>query len=133
MSITLSVPSVIVNNETIAIVPNSFTYDGGEGEINVRAASGGGNTIESVHSVNAEGKIGGCKFDLYLTPDLDSKIRTWKGQVGQNNIQFVQRISGGGNVTRSLSRQSLINMVERNASSDGVVSLEFKGDPMAGV
>lgn len=133
MSITLSVPSVIVNNETIAIVPNSFTYDGGEGEINVRAASGGGNNIESVHSVNAENKIGSCKFDVYLTPDMDSKVRSWKNQVGQNNIQFVQRISGGGNVTRSFSRMSLINPVERNASSDGVVSLEFKGDPMAGV
>jgi hypothetical protein len=133
MSITLSVPSVIVNNQTIAIVPNSFSYDGGEGEINVRAASGGGNTIESVHSVNAEGKIGGCKFDVYLTPDVDSLIRTWKNQVGQNNIQFVQRLSGGGNFTRSLSRQSLINAVERGASSDGVVSLEFKGDPMASV
>lgn len=133
MSITLSVPSVIVNNETIAIVPNSFTYNGGEGEINVRSASGGGNTVESVHSVNAENKIGKCTFDVYLTPDMDSRIRSWKNQVGQNNIQFVQRISGGGNVTRSFSRMSLINEVERNASSDGVVSLEFAGDPMAGV
>lgn len=133
MSITLSVPSVIVNNQTIAIVPNSFTYDGGEGEINVRAASGGGNQIESVHSVNAEGKIGMCKFDVYLTPDVDSLIRTWKNQVGQNNIQFVQRISNGGNVTRSMSHMSVTNKVERNASSDGVVSIEFSGDPMAGV
>lgn len=133
MSITLSVPSVIVNNQTIAIVPNSFTYNGGEGEINVRAASGGGNTIESVHSVNAENKIGKCKFDVYLTPDVDSLIRSWKNQVGQNNIQFVQRLSGGGNMTRSMSRMSLTNDVERAASSDGVVSLEFAGDPMAGV
>lgn len=133
MSITLSVPSVIVNNQTIAIVPNSFSYDGGEGEINVRAASGGGNTIESVHSVNAEGKIGMCKFEVYLTPDVDSLIRTWKNQVGQNNIQFVQRLTGGGNFTRSMSRMSLVNKVERGASSDGVVSLEFSGDPMAGV
>ena len=133
MAITLSVPSVIVNNETISIVPNSFTYNGGEGEINVRAASGGGNTIESVHSVNAENKIGKCMFDVYLTPDMDSRIRTWKNNVGQNVIQFVQRLSGGGSVTRSFSRMSLMNDVERQASSDGVVSLEFAGDPMAGV
>jgi hypothetical protein len=132
MAITLSVPSVIANNETIAIVPNSFTYDGGEGEINVRAASGGGNNVESVHSVNAEGKIGKCSFDVYLTPDMDSKIRTWKNNVGQNVIQVVQRLSGGA-VTRSFARMSLMNQVERNASSDGVVSLEFAGDPMAGV
>ena len=133
MAITLSVPSVIVNNQTIAIVPNSFTYDGGEGEINVRSSSGGGNNVESVHSVNAENKIGKCNFDVFLTPDVDSLIRTWKNQVGQNVIQFVQRLSGGGSVTRSFSRMSLINQVERAASSDGVVSLEFAGDPMAGV
>lgn len=132
MAITLSVPAVIVNNETISIVPNSLTYDGGEGEINVRSASGGGNTVESVHSVNAENKIGNVKFDVYLTPDMDSRIRGWKNQVGQNVIQFVQRISGGGSVTRSFQRMSLLNMVERQASSDGVVSLEFAGDPMAG-
>ena len=133
MAITLSVPSVIANNETIAIVPNSFTYDGGEGEINVRAASGGGNNVESVHSMNAEGKIGKCSFDVYLTPDMDSKIRAWKNNIGQNVIQVVQRLSGGGAVTRSFARMSLMNQVERNASSDGVVSLEFAGDPMAGV
>lgn len=132
MAITLSVPSVIINNDTISIVPNSFTYDGGEGEINVRAASGGGNTIESVHSVNAEGKIGKCTFDVFLTPDIDAKVRTWKNNVGQNAIQVVQRLSGGGSFTRSFSRMSLMNMVERQASSDGVVSLEFAGDPMAG-
>ena len=132
MAITLSVPAVIVNNETISIVPNSLTYDGGEGEINVRSSSGGGNTVESVHSVNAENKIGSVKFDVYLTPDMDSRVRGWKNQVGQNVIQFVQRISGGGSVTRSFQRMSLMNMVERQASSDGVVSLEFAGDPMAG-
>ena len=133
MSIAISVPAVIVNNETISIVPNSFTYDGGEGEINVRSASGGGNTIESVHTVDAEGKIGKCSFDVYLTTDMDSRIRSWKNAVGQNVVQVVQRISGGGSVTRSFSRMSLMNQVERNASADGVVSLEFAGDPMAGV
>lgn len=133
MAITLSVPSVVVNNETISIVPNSFTYDGGEGEINVRASSAGGGTVESVHSVNAEGKIGKCKFDVYLTSDMDSRIREWKSQVGQNNIQFSQRLSSGSSSARSFSRMSLINAVERNASSDGVVSLEFSGDPMSGV
>lgn len=131
--IGLSVPAVIVNNETWAIVPNSFKYNGGEGETKVRAASGGGGTVESVHTVDAESKIGKCSFDVYLTPDLDSKIRTLKNQTGQNNVQWVQRISGGGNMTRSMSRLSLVNDIDREASSDGVVSLEFAGDPMAGV
>ena len=51
-NITLSVPTVIVNGETIKIVPNSFTYSGGEGEIKVRSASAGGYQSSSVHSQN---------------------------------------------------------------------------------
>lgn len=130
MTTTLSVPSVIINNETYAIVPNSFTYDGGEGEINVRAASGGGGSTVSVHSQNAESQIGKCKMDMYLTPGLDSEIATWKDQIGANSIQVIQRSETGESVTLSFDNMSLINAVERVASADGVTSLEWAGDRM---
>lgn len=128
---TLTTPQVIVNNEVLAIVPNSLVYDGGEGEINVRSASGGGQNVESVHSANAEDRIGKVKFDLYLTSDLDSKIALWKDQIGTNSISFGERFANGDTVTRSFDRMSLMNSVERNASADGVVSVEFEGDPMS--
>ena len=128
---TLSVPTVIINNETIAIVPNSFTYDGGEGEINVRAASAGGGNTTSVHSQNAETQIGKCKFDIFLTPGVDRYIAVWKKNVGSNSIQVIQQAAGGDSVTLSFDNMSLMNAVERAASADGVTSLEWSGDRMS--
>lgn len=126
----LSVPQVNVNNVNIRIVPNSLRYDGGEGEINVRAASGGGNEIETVHTSNAETKIGKVIFDVYTTVNIDSLIATWKADVGLNAISFSERFNDGSTMTRSFARLSLMNAVERQASADGVTSLEFEGDPM---
>jgi hypothetical protein len=126
----LSTPQVTVNNVTYAIVPNSLKYDGGEGEVNVRAASAGGNSVESVHTSNAETKISKVMFDVYLDQDLDGFIAQWKEAIGQNSISFAERFENGSAVVRSFDRMSLINPVERNASADGVTSLEWSGDPM---
>lgn len=129
---SLSVPAVTINNELIKIVPNSLTYDGGEGETNVRAASGGGRNSEAVHSANAETFLGKVMFEMFLTPDLDNKIALWKENVGSNSIQIVQRPLGGGDaVTLSFDGSSLMNPIERAASSDGTVSLEWTGEPMS--
>lgn len=126
----LSTPQVNINNVNIAIVPNSLRYDGGEGEVNVRTASAGGNSVESVHTSNAETKIGKVMIDVYLDTELDAFIAVWKGAIGENSISFSERFDNGTAVTRSFDRMSLINNVERNASADGVTSLEFEGDPM---
>lgn len=130
-NITLSTPTIIINNETYQIVPNSFMYDGGEGEINVRSASAGGGASSSVHSRDAETQIGKCKFDAFLVPGLDADIATWKDQIGANSIRAIQRAGSGDAVTLSWDNMSLINPVEREASADGVTSLEFEGDAMS--
>lgn len=126
----LSTPQVNINNVNIAIVPNSLKYDGGEGEVNVRTASAGGNSVESVHTSNAESKIGKVMMDVYLDTQLDGFIAGWKAGIGENSISFSERFENGTAVTRSFDRMSLVNNVERNASADGVTSLEFEGDPM---
>lgn len=128
---TLSTPAVIINNETYKIVPNSFMYEGGEPEINVRNASAGSGQNSSVHSENVETAIGGCKFDIYLLQNVDRDIAFWKSRIGNNSIQAIQRNSDGTSTTLSFDNQSLVNKVEREASSDGVVSLEWSGDQMA--
>jgi len=130
-NIVLSTPTVIINNDTYKIVPNSFMYDGGEGETNVRAASSGGGNVESVHSIDAESKIGVCKFDIFLLPGVDKDIATWKENTGANSIQAVQKAGTGEAITLSWDHMSLGPAVEREASADGVTSLEFKGDPMS--
>lgn len=124
-----SVPQVEVNNDLILIVPNTLNYDLGEGETNVRAASGGGNSIRSVHTQNAESKIGKVMFSVYLTADMDDRIREWKDSTGANAIKFSERLGDGTVSARSFENMSLINSVNREATADGTVPLEFSGDP----
>ena len=129
--VSLSVPQVEINNENVRIVPNSLVYDAGEGEINVRSASGGGFNSETVASVNAETFIGKVMFDMYLLAGLDNQIRTWKTNIAGNTIKITQRAIGSATAeTKTFPGMSLVNMVERNAGADTVVSLEFSGDPM---
>lgn len=126
----LSVPAIRVNDELIRIVPNSFVYDGGEPEITVASASSGSGNSESVHSVNAETEYSMCKFSVYLTADLDAKIRDWKSQVGANNIKVDQANANGASFVRSFPGMSLGPKVERPAGADTTVDLEFSGDVM---
>lgn len=125
---TLSNPAIRINDDLVEIVPNSLSYTGGEGEVNVRAASAGSGVSISVHSENAETQISMVKFSVYPKDDLDAKIRTWKDNIGINVIKMTE---GGGRVVpviRVFKAMSLTNDVERNVSADGVVELEFKGD-----
>ena len=127
--IRLSTGQVVVNNETLLIVPNSLTYDGGESEITVEAGSIGGGKVETVHGENVENAKSVVKFDVFTTADLDEKIRDWKSKIGENGISFVQRV-GSTTETRTFTGMSLVNRVERGVGADGKTSLEFEGDPM---
>ena len=130
MAPQLSVPAVIINNETIKIIPNTFVYDGGEGEVKVFATSAGGNSIETVHAVDAESKIGKAKFDVRTTSDIDSKIAVWKSRIGTNSVMWTQEVEGKY-YTWSIDGASLVNVIEREATADGKVSLEWEGNPMS--
>lgn len=126
--VALSVPEILVNDEKIAIVPNTFTYDKGEAEINVRAASTGNGGSESVHTTNAETAFSEPMFSVYPTNENDDRIRDWKSNIGGNVIKAVQRVQNGSDIVLTFPGQSLTNKPSREASSDGVVALEFKGD-----
>lgn len=126
--VALSVPEILVNDEKISIVPNSFTYDKGEAEINVRAASTGNGASESVHTVNAESAISEPMFSLFVTNENDERIRDWKENIGSNVLKAIQRVPGGRDIVLTFPGQSLTNKPTREASADGVLACEFKGD-----
>ena len=126
--VALSVPEILVNDEKVSIVPNSFTYNKGETEINVRAASTGNGGSESVHTVDAESAISEPMFSLHVTNENDDRIRDWKANVGGNVIKAIQRVPGGNDIVRTFPGCSLTNKPNREASADGTVALEFKGD-----
>lgn len=126
MANALSNPTIQVNDQTIPILPNSLTYKRGAGDVNVRAQSAGGDSVEAVITENAETKIGMVKFSLSLTDTNLDYVRTW-----QEN-----RFNGGNTIRlsdRTLSTPlSFVNMnvtsdPEYNVGPDGGVEVEFMG------
>ncbi|MCP4489027.1 MAG: hypothetical protein GY820_17195 [Gammaproteobacteria bacterium] len=126
----ISVPQILINDDVWAIVPGTFVYDGGEIETTVRSVSTGNGQVVSVHTQNAEGAISKCSFDVVLDNGLDSRIATLKSNIGGNTIKAVQSNPNGDNFVRTFPGMSLGPRIDRNASADGVTSLEFSGDPM---
>jgi hypothetical protein len=122
-------PTVRVNDVTISIVPNTANSVGGRGEVNVRAASAGGNAITTVHTSNAETKIGKMTFDVYVTVENERNIVEWQSNIGRNTVSMIENFSDGSTASETLVNASLMNDPEKQKTSDGVISLEFAGDP----
>lgn len=127
MTQALANPVVRINDETISIVPNTFNPTLGGGEINVRAASAGGNSIDPVHTANAETKISTWMFEIYSTPANIRNIKGWQNGIGQNTVAGIETLGDGTSISLSLTQASLVNDPELNLSADGTISLEFKG------
>lgn len=119
----LSTPGISVNNVPISIVPNSFTFKLGKGEINVRAASTGGGATEPVHTENAETKIGMMKWEMYVTTENKQLISSWKDGIGSNFVSAQQ----AGDAPISMGSASMVNDPDFEASADGTVEVEFQG------
>jgi hypothetical protein len=130
MAVAIANPTIRVNDETVSVVPNSVTVKLGGGETNVRASSAGGNSIETVHTSNAESKIGAVNFDIFNTPEMVRKVSAWQASTGGNTIQVIGNLPNGTSISLSMQTVSLTNDPDLELSADGVTSLEFMGDPL---
>lgn|SRR5512139_497441 len=128
MSEQLSNASVIINNEPIAIMPNSLAFTEGLGEQNMRAASIGGSQTEQVFSDNIEMRYGTIKFDIPATIANIAKARQWKQNKNQNLVQIAGK-TVDGNLTRTFSQAALLSNYEVPLSSDGKITLEWRSNP----
>jgi len=126
----ISVPSIIINNETLAIVPGSLSYKGGALKTSVSALSVGGGKIKAIHALDAEGAVGMVKFKLALTTDVDAKIADWSENTASNAISFVQKIDGK-NAKRVFTNMSLTEDPERSTGAEGEAEFDFQGDQMS--
>ena len=120
--------AVIVNDEQVAIVPNTLEYDDGFGEQSVEAASTGGGKVEPVFSNDLTTNVGMCKFDMPATVENIALVRQWKTSKNRNLVQIAGE-TDDGSVTRSFSQAALINRVVIPLSSEGNISLEFASQP----
>lgn len=123
-SVAIANPTVIVNNNTVAIVPNSAKFKEGFGEQNLRTASSGGNSVQTVYSDNIETKMSGVTFEVFNTADNIALLRTWKLNKNKNAVS----ITGDG-LSRTFQSCAFISDYEVNLGSDTTIEVEFKGDP----
>ncbi len=129
MSIQLSDATVTVNNNTVAIVPNSLIYTEGKGEQTMRAASVGGGTVEQVYANNVETSLSKCNFDLMATIDNIDLAREWKVNLNQNLVQVTGTTPDGKKLSRTFTQAAVLNDYEVALGSDTNITIEFMSNP----
>jgi hypothetical protein len=128
MSEQLSNAQVLVNNDVVAIIPNTLTFTEGLGEQNIRAASSGGSQTEQVFSDNIEMRYSTVKFEIPSTVENIEKAKDWKVNKNQNLIQVSGRTTDG-KLTRTFSQAALLTDYEVPLTSDGNITLEWRANP----
>ena len=127
MANALSNPTIQVNDQTISILPNTLSYKRGVGDVNVRAQSAGGDSVEAVITENAETKIGMVKFSLSVTDANMEYVQTWHDNKfnGGNTIRISSRT-----ITTPLSftNMNITSEPEFSVGADGSVEVEFMGE-----
>ena len=127
MSIQLSDAAVLVNDEVVAIVPNSLKYTEGLGEQSVRAASVGGGAVEQVYSRDLETALSKCMFDIHTTPANVKLARSWKTNANQNVVQIAGSTSEG-DMTRTFTQAAMTGDPEIEIGSEGMINIEFQSN-----
>ena len=122
---SLSNPAVEVNDQAIAIVPNSLSYKKGQGDKSVKAQSAGGNSIEVVVTENAETKISMVKFKLFNTKQNFDYANEWIDNLNGNVIRLSE-----GSLIESFRGMVVTTEPERMVGADGELELEFMGEPV---
>jgi len=117
-------PTVLVDNETIGIVPNSASFTLGKGTKNVRVASAGGGATEIVVTENAEEKKSKGKFSVYPTKENIDKIVSWS-----KDKHVVQIIDNDG-FQKTMQDAVLVTDPEIALGADTVIELEWEGKPV---
>ena len=127
MSIQLSDATVLVNDEVVAIVPNTLKFTEGFGEQTVRAASVGGGAVEQVFSKDVESALSKVMFDIHTTPDNVKLARTWKSNKNQNVVAIAGK-TAEADLTRTFTQAAMVNDPEIEISSEGVINVEFSSN-----
>jgi len=121
---TLSNPSLEINDDVVAYVPNSLSYKEGSGDKEVKAQTSGGNSISVVVTENAETKISNLKFKLFNTAANLNLINTWSA-----NLANTAALSEG-EISVSFRDMVVCTEPERAIGADGELEIEFKGAPV---
>jgi len=121
----ISTPSVTINGDVFSVKPNSVKITKGAGTTKVRWTSTGGGGGSTVHSEDAEGRVGKVKFSLEVTAGNLAKFDLLKLNTGGNTVVLAQK----GETAITFTGMSLENDPEWNLGADGGCEFEFGGEP----
>lgn len=130
MSLAISDPAVVVNNEPIGIAPGTVKYTEGFGEATTRAQSTGNGNVDQIFSRDVTTNYSMCKFELYNDIDSIELARSWKALLNANIITVTGLDdTTGQSITRTFSKAALTNDYEVEFGSDASFEVEFQSLP----
>lgn len=124
MPISLSTPTILVNNVPVAIKPNSFSWDEGDGDKNIRIASVGGGSIQTFTGEDVETKMSNPKFTMFTSPENLALLKNWRAP-GSSNV--IQATAPG--FSRTFSNAVLLTKTPITTGVEGEMEVEFQSDP----
>ena len=119
---------VTVNNDPVAIIPNSLDYTEGLGEQKTRAASAGGGQTEQIYSNDIESNFSTIQFAIPATIENIKRARAWKANRNNNVIQLVGS-NADGSFTRTFTQAAILNDYTVALGSETDIPVEFKSNP----
>ncbi|MEE9159931.1 MAG: hypothetical protein V3U60_16290 [Gammaproteobacteria bacterium] len=124
--IGISEGTLEVNDEVVAYLSNSLSFNRGGGEVSVIAQTVGGGGIEAVTTTDAETRLGMVKFSMRSTAKSDQLLTSWQNKVSKNVVRISDQATG---VAYVLTGASVVNNPDLETGADGAVEIEFTGVP----
>ena len=121
----ITTPALLVNNESVEIVPNSLSYIRGVGTRTVKTQSAGGSQLTNVTMVNLEEAKGHLKFKVYNTAENESQVRAFQDLFDGNLAQFVTKEGLNGTLRNAI----ITNDPEFVLGADQSTEIEMQGAP----
>lgn len=130
MSLAISDPAVVINNEPVGLAPGTVKYTEGFGEASVRAQSTGNGNVDQIYSRDVTTNYSMCKLELYNDIKSIELARLWKSLLN-GNVITVTGIDPqtGETITRTFQKAALINDYEIEFGSESTFELEFHSLP----
>ena len=125
--IQLSTSTVLVNDEVVAIVPNSLKFVGGKGERRVRTASVGDGVTEQILSQDIETAVGKVMFDLHTTKINVDLYEDWQEKGNGNTVGIAGR-TDEGDFTKTFTQAVMTNDPEAEIATEGNIAVEFSSN-----
>lgn len=119
-----SAPKVLIDDEVIAVIPNSVDTSV-PGDAKVRFVSTGGGSGDIVMGLNAETLIAKVKMKIPFTQQNADRVRKWKANMINGVFSTIQIVEKDGQYPYQKMQLTKDTMLPFKA--DGDIDLEWEG------